>query len=436
VILSFKTLGCKTNQFETGALQTLFTDRGHRLAEPGEVADAVVINTCAVTAESSRKSRQAVRRARTDHPEARIAVCGCLSQLGPGEIETLGADLVAGSGDRAAFVADLERVVEGQRPLTEIASARGRHDFELLPAGGPTDRTRALLKVQDGCDNFCTYCIVPLVRGPIRSMPMERAVAEARRLAEKGFQELVITGIEISSYGRDLVGENRLCPQLPDLIAAICDAVPDLRVRLGSLEPRTVTADFCDRLKGYKNLCPHFHLSLQSGSDETLRRMGRRYNTEWYFESLGRLRAAFPDVAITTDLIVGFPGEWEADFDKSLAFLQKCAFSDVHVFPYSQRAGTKAAELPDQIEKAERHRRAKLAGAVVKELRLAWLKGQIGKTMPVLFEREENGFAEGYTPNYCTVSVPEEGLQNQIWPVVIQSVSGKGLRGERLPAMQ
>ncbi|MCL2588987.1 MAG: MiaB/RimO family radical SAM methylthiotransferase, partial [Oscillospiraceae bacterium] len=305
MIVAFKTLGCKTNQFETGALQTLLTARGHQIAQAGEIADVVVINTCAVTAESSRKSRQAARRARIDHPGCVVAVCGCLSQLSSEEVAALEADLIGGSGDRAAFVEDLERMIAGEVPQTVIDIARERSTFEILPAGGLEGRTRALLKVQDGCDNFCTYCIIPYARGPVRSMPFAVAVEQAQTLAAQGYQELIITGIEISSYGLDVPGGL----DIVDLIDVICTAVPNLRVRLGSLEPRTITADFCTRLKGHANLCPHFHLSLQSGSDDTLRRMGRRYDTARYLESVALLREAFPDVAITTDLIVGFPGE-------------------------------------------------------------------------------------------------------------------------------
>jgi len=304
--------------------------------------------------------------------------------------------------------------------------------FEILPPGSPEGRTRALLKVEDGCDNFCTYCIVPYARGPVRSLPLETAVEQARGLAADGYKELVITGIEISSYGRDFVGVNGNPPActIIDLIEAICAAVPDLRVRLGSLEPRTVTDQFCDRLGGYQNLCPHFHLSLQSGSDEVLRQMGRRYDTRAYLESVTRLRKTFPDAAITTDLIVGFPGESQADFDKSLAFLQACALADVHVFPYSARAGTKAAELPDQIPKAERTRRAKRAAEVAEELKHTWLTVQVGKTVEVLFEVEEGGQSQGHTPNYCAVSVPGEGLKNQVRPVRILGTSGEMLFGD------
>jgi len=426
MVISFKTLGCKTNQAETAALQTMLTANGHRIAAPGEAADAVIINTCAVTAESSRKSRQAIRKARADHPGCIVAVCGCLSQLDPAEVESLEADLIGGSGNRAAFVEELERIVGGGVPDAPHVVVQDTADtFEILPAGSTEGRSRALLKVQDGCDNHCTYCIIPAARGSVRSMPLDTAVEQARGLAEEGCKELVITGIEISSYGKE-------APNAPDIIAlidAICTAVPALRIRLGSLEPRTITADFCGRLSGHANFCPHFHLSLQSGSNEVLKRMGRRYDTGRYLESLTLLRDAFQNCAVTTDLIVGFPGESEADFDKSLTFLQTCAFSAVHVFPYSARTGTKAAEFPDQVPKSERTSRAKRAGETARELQRIWLTSQIGKIMPVLFETEQDGQSRGHTPNYCNVTVPAEGLENQIRPVQINGISNGGLIG-------
>ena len=426
MIVSFTTLGCKTNQFETAALQTLLRERGHRMAEASDVADAVVINTCAVTLESSRKSRQAVRRAREAHPGAVVAVCGCLSQLGPEEIRALQADLIYGSGDRLSFVADLERAASGLAGRTVVDEARARTDFEVLPAGGMDGRSRALLKVQDGCDNFCTYCIIPYARGSVRSLPLATAVEQAKALALAGYGELVVTGIEISSYGRDFADGT----DVVDLIAALCRAVPRLRIRLGSLEPRTVTEAFCERLSGFANLCGHFHLSLQSGSDETLLRMGRRYTTEQYAESLRLLRRYFSNVSVATDLIVGFPGECAEAFERSVAFMRASAFSAVHVFPYSERAGTPAAEMSGQVSKPERRRRAQVARVVSEELASAFRSLQIGQVMPVLFETETDGQSAGHTLNYCVVSVSCRGLQGQVRTVRIMGVLGEVLLGE------
>jgi len=431
MILHFTTLGCKVNQYETGALQTLFIERGHSLATDGDRADAVIINTCAVTGESVRKSRQAIRKAKAVHPGAITAVCGCFSELSPEEVADLEADLVHGSTNRIAFVEALETIYRGERPSSDTidsSKALDQHEFELLPAGSMDSRTRALLKVQDGCENFCTYCIIPYARGPIRSIPLDKAVEQAKTLAAEGYKELVITGIEISSYGLEREGGESLI----NLIQAICKAAPEQRIRLGSLEPRTITEDFCTRLKNYTNLCSHFHLSLQSGCDDTLQRMGRHYDTARYLESVTRLRGAFPDCAITTDLIVGFPGESEADFEASVEFMRTCAFSAVHVFPYSARAGTKAAEMEDQIPKAERTRRAKKAREIAEELRQAFLKSQVGKTVLVLFESEEDGICRGHTPNYCTVLVEGGGFLNSVRVVRTYDVLGENLRGKAL----
>ena len=432
MLLHFTTLGCKMNQYETSALQTLLIQRGHRLATDGETADVVIINTCAVTGESVRKSRQAIRKAKAAHPSAITAVCGCFSELSPEEVADLEADLIHGSTDRLAFVEALEDLCRGDRPRSPVVSdttdfpkAIDQHEFELLPAGSLDSRTRALLKVQDGCENFCTYCIIPYARGPVRSIPLDKAIEQAKTLAAEGYKELVITGIEISSYGRDRAGGEDLI----DLIEAICKAAPEQRIRLGSLEPRSITEDFCTRLAAYPNLCPHFHLSLQSGCDDTLARMGRRYDTARYLESVTRLREAFPDCAITTDLIVGFPGESGADFEQSIEFMRRCAFAAVHVFPYSARAGTKAAEMKEQIPKAERTKRAKQAREVAAELGQSFLKSQVGKTVPVLFESEENGICRGHTPNYCTVLVERDGFRNTVRSVRTYDVSGENLLG-------
>ena len=428
MILHFTTLGCKVNQYETSALQTILVERGHRLAKEGERAEAVIINTCAVTGESVRKSRQAIRKAKAAHPGAITAVCGCFSELSPEEVADLEADLIHGSTDRVTFVEALEAMHRGEHTSAEAPRAIDQHEFEPLPAGSLDSRTRALLKVQDGCENFCTYCIIPYARGPVRSISLDKAVAQAKALARESYKELVITGIEISSYGRDRPEGG----ELVDLIEAICQAVPELRIRLGSLEPRTITEDFCTRLSIYPNLCPHFHLSLQSGCDDTLKRMGRHYNTARYFESVTHLRKAFSDCAITTDLILGFPGESQADFEASLAFMQKCRFSAVHVFPYSERKGTKAAEMDGQIPKAERTKRAKQARTTAEKLRQDFLRSQVGKTVSVLFESEEKDICLGHTPNYCTVRVEGSGLQNNVRDVWTYDVSGETLLGNTL----
>ena len=419
------TLGCKVNQYETQAIEKLLRERGHTVTDFSRDADAYVVNTCSVTAVSGQKSRQAVRRVRREHPGAVVAVCGCYAQTNPDEARALGVDLLCGTGDRAGFVALLERAVAERVPLEASDDPLTRRDFERLPAGGMSGRTRAMLKVEDGCSNFCAYCIIPYARGPVRSEPLPDAVRQARELAAEGVKEIVITGIEISSWGRDL----RNGQTLTDLTEAVCAAVPDVRIRLGSLEPRTVTEDFCRRMAAAPNLCPQFHLSLQSGCDETLKRMRRRYDTARYLESVELLRQAFDRPAITTDLITGFPGETEAEFEKTLDFIRQCAFARTHVFPYSVRPGTPAADMP-QIAKAVKEERAARAAAVAAETRAAYLSECVGGRYDVLFEQEKNGVFHGHAPNYADVYAPGKGLRNEVRKVRILSSDGESLYGE------
>ena len=335
------TLGCKVNQYETQAMERELTARGHALVPFEGPADAYVVNTCTVTAVSDKKSRQMLRRARKQSPDAVVAVCGCYAQTHPEEVRALDVDLIAGTGDRMAFLDLLEHAVREREPVVRLDEAMRRRSFEILPAGGLSARTRAMLKVEDGCTNFCSYCIIPYARGPVRSLPLAEAEAEARRLAEEGYREIVLTGIEISSWGRDLPGK----PPLMDLVEAVCRAAEGVRVRLGSLEPRTVTEDFCRRGSVLPNLCPHFHLSMQSGCDATLARMNRKYDTKRYKKSVDLLNGFFDRPAVTTDWIVGFPGETEEEFSATLAFVRTCGFAAMHVFPYSIRPGTPAAAL-------------------------------------------------------------------------------------------
>ena len=415
--VAIHTLGCKANQYETQAMETILRARGHTLVPFEGEADAYVINSCTVTAVSDRKSRQAVRQARKRGPGAVVALCGCYPQVSPEEAAGLDCDLIAGTGDRIAFLDLLEQAAERRERIVSLDDPFRRKTFEVLPAGGLAGRTRAMLKAEDGCANFCAYCIIPYARGAVRSLPLEAAEREAARLAAEGYRELVLTGIELSSYGRDLPER----PSPADLIETVCRAAPDLRVRLGSLEPRTVTEEFCERLAALPNLCPHFHLSLQSGCDATLARMRRKYDTERYLQSAGLLRTHFDRPGLTTDLIVGFPGETEEEFAATLAFLRRCAFSRMHIFPYSRRKGTPAADLPGQVPRAVKAERAARAAELAAAMERSWLAGWIGQTVPVLFEEEKEGFWRGYTPQYMEVRVPagEEDLHNHILDTTI-----------------
>ena len=421
------TLGCKVNQYESQALEKDLIARGYTPGRFDEACDFYIVNTCTVTAVSDKKSRNALRRARKLNPEAVIGVCGCYAQVHPEDMEKLEVDVVGGTGDRNSFIDRMEQFRQDHRHTVQVDNAFRRKDFEVLEPGGLGERTRAMLKVEDGCVNFCTYCIIPYARGAIRSLPLDTAVRQVRELRQQGYREVVVTGIEISSWGADL--KNGQKPQ--DLIRAICEAVPDMRVRLGSLEPRTVDPDFCADLKNCENLCPQFHLSLQSGCDETLRRMHRKYSTERYLESCRLLRETFPDCAITTDLIVGFPQETEEEFTATLEFLRKADFAAMHIFPYSRRTGTPAADMPGQIPQAEKEQRAARAAEVEAELRQHYQGGFLGKCLPVLFEQQDGqGRWTGHTPNYILVAVESErDLHNEILPVKITGQEAHGLIG-------
>ena len=428
MIYIIATLGCKVNQYETQAMETLLLQRGHRPAVPGELADAVIVNTCAVTAESGRKSRQTIRRLRDENPGAVVAVCGCYAQLDPDEAAELGAAVIFGTNDHAKTVEAVERAAASGERSREIDRPFERRSFEQLPAGAVDGRTRAMLKIQDGCVNFCTYCIIPYTRGRLRSLPLEDAAAETARLRDEGYRELVLTGIEIASYGVDLPGK----PGLADAVETIAAAAGDMRLRLGSLEPTVLTEEVCARLAALPGLCRHFHLSLQSGCDRTLRAMNRKYDTAAFFAVTERLRRYFPGCALTTDLIAGFPGETEEDQRETLAFLRRCAFADMHVFPYSRRPGTPADRMPGQCDRATKARRAHEAQAVADAMHRDFLAQSVGQTLPVLFETEAGGRCTGHSDTYLLVSVPGTGLRGLVKNVKISGLDGEKLVGTLL----
>ena len=423
--IAFYTLGCKTNQYETQAMERLLLERGHTIGSFEESCDCYVVNTCSVTAVADKKNRAVIRRCRRKNPEAIVAVCGCYTQHAAEEVKQLGVDVIGGSGNRQQFLSDLLQAAAQRQYHETLDNALRRREFEVLPAGGLEERTRAMLKVQDGCTNFCTYCIIPYTRGPIRSAPLELAVEQARELAARGYREIVITGIEIAGWGKDLPGK----PPLWQLISAICQAVPELRIRLGSLEPRIITEEFCRELKKFPNLCPHFHLSMQSGCDAVLQRMKRKYDTARYYESICLLREFFPGCAITTDMIVAFPGETEEEFRQSLDFIKKCGFADMHIFPYSRRPGTPAADMPGQLPNAVKEDRSRRAIAVAEQMSREYRESLIGTTQTALFEDREGEYFTGHTPNYIKVYAQGENLHNQIRQVTIREVFKDGVVG-------
>ena len=419
------TLGCKVNQYETQAMERELQARGHQIVPFHGEADAYVVNTCSVTAASDQKSRQAIHRVRREHPGALVAVCGCWSQTHAGDARALGADVLGGSGDRMGFLSLLERAARERTVLESIDPPFKRRQFEWLPAGGLEGRTRALLKVEDGCANFCSYCIIPYARGPVRSLPMGEAAVQAAELKAAGYREIVLTGIEISSWGRDLHQGLTLI----DLLEAVSAAVPGVRLRLGSLEPRTITEEFCRRAALLPDLCPQFHLSLQSGCDATLKRMRRKYGTAQYLRSVELLRETFSHPAITTDLITGFPEETEEEFAETLAFIQACGFARMHIFPYSERPGTPAADM-EQVPKPLRAERARRAAEAASAMCRTYLEGCVGRRYDVLFEQPSGGLFLGRAPNYAEVLAKGEDLHNQIRPVRITGTDGKTLFGE------
>ena len=462
--IAFYTLGCKTNQYETQAMEQIFAEKGHEICTFDQICDGYIINTCSVTAVADKKNRAVIRRCRKENPKAVIGVCGCYPQHDAEAVRALGVDVLGGSGGREEFVnlmiSALQNLPLGGKTPNECEADEGqkndhpssgknqrflpaspqgearesldnalrRRAFEILPAGGLEGRTRAMLKVQDGCVNFCSYCIIPYTRGPVRSAPLDVITAQARELSERGYKEIIVTGIEIASWGVDLPGK----PPMSHMLSAICEAVPQMRIRLGSLEPRVITEEFCEKMVKYPNLCPQFHLSMQSGCDTVLARMKRKYDTARYDESVQLLRKYFPNCAITTDMIVAFPGETEEEFEESLSFIQKCAFADMHIFPYSRRPGTPADKMPGQHNNATKEERSRRAISVAEEMNLAYRRSLVGSEQEVLFEETEGDFDTGHAPNYMKVYAPATGRHNQIARVRITGIHADGLLGEEI----
>ncbi len=401
--IRFHTLGCKTNQYDSEAMLEILKQAGFVLTD-GNDADVVIVNTCTVTAEADRKSRQAIRQAVSSCPEAVIVVAGCYAQKESEEIAAMeGVDIVLGNQFRGniAEILSAPELYSAKKNYVQDLSQAG---YERMFVSDTSEHTRANIKIQEGCNQFCSYCIIPYVRGRIRSRPKEDTVQEVRRLAEKGVHEFVLTGIHIASYGLDQQGK----PGLMDLIELL-DPIPGVeRLRLGSLEPSVLSEEFCSRAVHLRHLCPHFHLSLQSGCSKTLKRMRRKYTAEEFRTYTERIRRYYPEISLTTDVIVGFPGETTDDFEESYSFVREMAFSRIHVFPFSPRPGTAAAEMPDQIQKEEKHRRTMKMIRLGHELLQKAQQRKIGTVSRVLLEEKENGWISGYTDDYMRVSLPDE----------------------------
>lgn len=433
--VAFFTLGCKVNQYETEAMAEAFEDAGYKQVGFDETADVYVINTCTVTGLSSRKSRQAIRRARQMNSEAIVAAVGCYPQTAREEVEGLAeVDIVAGTADRLKIHEYVEafragKLQRGKEKITAVENIMKKHTFEDLKIDRYTDRTRAFLKVQEGCSQFCSYCIIPYARGPIRSRPSEEVLREVHKLVEAGFKEVVLTGIHIASYGKDL-GSIRLM----ELVRMVHDVEGIERIRIGSIEPTLVTEEFAAEAAGMEKLCPHYHISLQSGCDETLARMNRRYTTQQYKTAVDLLRERIPDVSVTTDVMVGFPGETDGEFEKTVRFLEEIRFAKMHVFKFSSRKGTPAAgyqgQVASQIKEARSMRVIELSDRCAHDFHSRF----IGREMPVLYEQEvkgREGIYEGLTPNYIRVlSVGNNSLVGNITATRLVKVENDYILGD------
>ncbi len=420
----FTTLGCKVNQYDTQAMLEQFEQKGYRAAEPGAAADVYVVNTCTVTGTGDKKSLQIIRRCRRRNPQAQLVVTGCLAQRLGEKLRDTGARLILGNQYRARVVELLEKAVAENTQIVAVEAVEGV-PYEMLSIHSHEGHTRAVMKIQEGCDNRCTYCIIPSVRGSIRSRPLQAIREEAQALAQAGFQELVLTGIHLTSYGRDLADH----PSLAQAVKAACvEGVT--RIRLGSLEPRVAGEAFVQELCQLPQLCPQFHLALQSGSDSVLRRMKRGYNTTQFMAAVERIRAAWPMAAFTTDVIVGFPGETEEEFEQTLRFCQSVGFARLHVFPFSPRETTPAAQMPDQIAESVKADRVRRLIALGDGLAADYRRGFLGKTVPVLVEEpDHDGGMAGYTPEYIHVRVPE-GKSGSIVSVRLTALTEEGMTGE------
>ncbi len=426
---AFYTLGCKVNQYETEAIRELFEESGYEIVDFEDIADVYVINTCTVTNMSDRKSRQIIRRAKNKNPKAIVVVTGCYAQTAPDAVKKIeGVNVVIGTKDRKNIV-ELTKKASEEQCIDYVSDIMHTHSFEDLSLKTYHDRTRAFIKVQEGCNQFCSYCIIPYARGPIRSRAFDEVISEIKRLAEEGFLEIILTGIHIASYGKD-GGEY----DLGDLILAADKIEGIRRIRLSSIEPMTFDMDFIKKIKGAKKLCHHFHLSLQSGCDETLKRMNRKYITKEYENIVMALREAYSDVAITTDIMVGFPGEDEEEFSKTLEFSRKIKFADAHIFQYSQRKGTPAAKRPDQISPFVKERRSKEIIELTSKTKEEFESTFLGMDMEVLFEQpsqKKKGWFEGKTNNYLTVIVKtDKDISGEIYKVHLNRVTPYGIEGE------
>lgn len=411
--VAFHTLGCKVNQYETEAMEELFQDSGYKIVKSEEVSDVYVINTCTVTNLSDRKSRQFIRKAKRVNEDSIIAVVGCYSQVSPGEVAGIeGVDVIIGTSERNKIVKLCEQAKENNEKINIVRSIKNDQEFQKIDVNDIKSKTRAYLKIQDGCNQYCTYCIIPYARGPIRSRHLEDIIIETEKLALAGFKEIILTGIHVASYGKDMDNIN-----LENVLKSIGEIPGIERIRLSSLEPNLINQDFMSTLMGIGKICDHFHLSLQSGSNAILKKMNRKYTREEYKEKIDIIRKYMPNAGITTDIIVGFPGETEEDFQDTLDFVNEIKFSKIHVFKYSKREGTPAATYSNQIDGLIKNKRSEiliqLGDRLTKEFNNSFINSDVSVLYEELSKVDERAF-EGYTTNYIRVRGRSSTLQNPI----------------------
>ncbi len=443
--VGFVSLGCKVNQYETNAMSQEFLEAGYDIVEASDVADIYIVNTCTVTNIADRKSRQMLRRMKEVNPSSIVVACGCYAQVGKDELNKIEEiDLIIGNNEKKDIVNIVENYQENKmgQNLIEMDELDAdvkqnnnsnaiisdvMHQKEYVEFGTTTytEKTRAVVKIQDGCDRFCSYCIIPYARGRVRSRKLENIINEVEQIVEKGIKEVVITGIHIASYGKDFKNGVGLIDLLEEL-----NKIDGLyRIRLGSIEPTIITEDFVNRLSKLEKICDHFHLSLQSGCDETLKRMNRKYTTYEFEKGVMLLRKCFPNASLTTDIIVGFPGETEEEFNITYDFLKKIAFYKMHIFKYSQRKGTKAAIMPNQIDGSIKEKRSKILIELSDKNEQMYNSKYVGKVIEVLFEEKDGEYYKGHTKNYIEVWSTGENLENCIAKVKVKEYNGKVIIG-------
>lgn len=425
--VALTTLGCKVNQFETETMEGLFKQKGYEIVPFEETADFYVINTCSVTSLGDRKSRQIIRRAQRQNEQAIIAVCGCYSQVHPEEIKAIeGVRVVLGTKERSQIVELVEQAAREDGIIDEVGNIMEARDFEDIPLYDMPQRTRAFLKIEDGCQNFCSYCIIPYARGPVKSRHLDKIYAEAKKLVAAGFKEIVLTGIHLGAYGRDLAGEVTLA----DACREVLKVEGLKRLRLGSLESIELSPDLFELIRSDERFCAHLHLPLQAGSDSVLKDMNRHYDTAEFARLIEHVEREVPGVAVSTDIIVGFPGETEEQFQQGLAFVAAMNFSRMHVFPYSRRSGTPAAErkdqIPDPVKKERAHRMQELAARKTQEFHQQFL----GKTLRVLFETDTDGITDGLTDNYIRVYTDDAVVCGDLYEVELERLYRDGIWGK------